>query len=244
MPLQIPSKEFETILSVVARFPSGAAVKDLLQAEELQFPKRTLQRRLEQLVVEQRLVQKGRGRALRYQLPAEIPVPKEKTLGATFDQDWLSRDALEIRAIVQRPVARRNPVGYQGAFLDGYRPNETFYLPTKLRQELWQIGQVGLNDLPAGTYIRQIMDRLLIDLSWNSSRLEGNTYSLLETQRLLALGVNAVGKAAEETQMILNHKAAIEMLADQAAGIGFMRPLRGDSSVPWRSRSFPIAASS
>ena len=223
MPPQITSKEFETLLQVVARFPSGAAMKDLLEAHDLQFPKRTLQRRLEQLVLEQRLVKAGRGRALRYLLPAASRLAQDKTLEVSVDQDWLSPEALEIRATIQQPVARRNPVGYQGGFLDAYRPNETFYLPTNLRRELGEIGQVGLTDLPAGTYIRQIMDRLLIDLSWNSSRLEGNTYSLLETQRLLALGENAEGKAAEETQMILNHKAAIEMLADQAEGIGFNR---------------------
>jgi hypothetical protein len=67
------------------------------------------------------------------------------------------------------------------------------------------------------------MNRLLIDLSWNSSRLEGNTYSLLETERLLAIGEAVEGKRFEETQMILNHKAAIEMLADQADEIAFDR---------------------
>lgn len=67
------------------------------------------------------------------------------------------------------------------------------------------------------------MDRLLIDLSWNSSRLEGNTYSLLDTQRLLERGEAVEGKDAKETQMILNHKAAIEMLADDAEEIGFNR---------------------
>ncbi len=54
---------------------------------------------------------------------------------------------------------------------------------------------------PAGTYARNILNRLLIDLSWNSSRLEGNTYSLLETKRLIELGENAVGKDASEAQM-------------------------------------------
>jgi len=63
----------------------------------------------------------------------------------------------------------------------------------------------------------------LIDLSWNSSRLEGNTYSLLETERLLEFGENAEGKDALEAQMILNHKAAIELLVEQAAEIGFNR---------------------
>ncbi len=57
-----------------------------------------------------------------------------------------------------------------------------------------EIGQVGVEDLPVGSYFRQLLDRLFIDLSWNSSRLEGNTYSLLETQRLLQLGEMAEGK--------------------------------------------------
>jgi len=79
------------------------------------------------------------------------------------------------------------------------------------------------DELPAGTYVQQIFNRLLIDLSWNSSRLEGNTYSLLETERLLELGESAEGKDAKEAQMILNHKAAIELLVEQAADIGFNR---------------------
>jgi hypothetical protein len=48
-----------------------------------------------------------------------------------------------------------------------------------------EMGDAGASGMPAGTYLRQLMDRLLIDLSWNSSRLEGNTYSLLETENLI-----------------------------------------------------------
>ena len=63
-------------------------------------------------------------------------------------------------------------------------------------------------------YLVRMLDtftgRILIDLSWNSSRLEGNTYSLLETERLLELSEAAKGKDLRETQMIVNHKAAIE----------------------------------
>jgi Fic family protein len=76
---------------------------------------------------------------------------------------------------------------------------------------------------PAGTYARQLANRLLIDLSWNSSRLEGNTYSLLETERLISAGEVATGKNALEAQMILNHKGAIEFLIDSADEIGFNR---------------------
>jgi Fic family protein len=65
---------------------------------------------------------------------------------------------------------------------------------------------------PAGTFVKDILDRLLIDLSWSSSRLEGNTYTRLDTQRLIEEGLAAPGKDTLQAQMILNHKRAIEYL--------------------------------
>ena len=108
----------------------------------------------------------------------------------------------------------RTPIGYQQKFLRSYVPNLTFYLSESERLDLLSIGRVENRVRPAGTYARQILSRLLIDLSWNSSRLEGNTYSLLETKRLIELGENTAGKKASEAQMILNHKAAIEYLVE------------------------------
>jgi len=58
-------------------------------------------------------------------------------------------------------------------------------------------------------------------MSWASSRLEGNTYNRLDTQNLIEFGQAAEGKDIQETQMILNHKAAIEMLIEEADQIGF-----------------------
>ncbi len=75
----------------------------------------------------------------------------------------------------------------------------------------------------AGTYAKQILGRLLIDLSWNSSRLEGNTYSLLDTKRLIEFGEEAQGRDRLEAQMIMNHKDAIEFLVNAADEIGFNR---------------------
>jgi hypothetical protein len=114
-------------------------------------------------------------------------------------------------------------VGYNRTFLDAYRPNESFYLSEKIRRTLFDLGQSTGGERPAGTYVQKIFMRLLIDLSWNSSRLEGNTYSLLETERLIQIGESAMGRNAQEAQMILNHKAAIEMLVEQADQIGFNR---------------------
>lgn len=135
----------------------------------------------------------------------------------------LSDEARAIDIAVRQPVQHRTPVGYRRSFLDSYRPNTTFYLHAALRAELQALGQVAAHNEPAGTYARSIANRLLIDLSWNSSRLEGNTYSLLETERLLSAGDAAEGKGALEAQMILNHKAAIEFLMDCTPDMGFNR---------------------
>jgi fido (protein-threonine AMPylation protein) len=67
------------------------------------------------------------------------------------------------------------------------------------------------------------LGRLLVDLSWASSRLEGNTYTRLDTQNLIELGRRAPGKDQREAQMILNHKAAIEMLVGGVDEVRFDR---------------------
>ena len=56
------------------------------------------------------------------------------------------------------------------------------------------------------------MERLAIDLSWKSSQIEGNTYSLLETERLLKDKQTAAGKTKDEAIMLLNHKDAIDFV--------------------------------
>jgi len=83
------------------------------------------------------------------------------------------------------------------------------------------MGRTPARELAAGTYAREILNRLLIDLSWASSRLEENTYTCFDTQKLIEFGQAAEGKEILETQMILNHKAAIEMLVEEADQIGF-----------------------
>jgi hypothetical protein len=96
-------------------------------------------------------------------------------------------------------------------------------LPQDLCAQLHAIGRSPAEQTPAGTFARNILNRLLIDLSWASSRLEGNTYSRLDTERLIEFGQAAEGKDAFETQMILNHKDAIEYLVRD--------PLRENLSV-------------
>ena len=164
----------------------------------------------------------GKARSTRYLLPVQAaPEAADAAPGDVFFP--LSDEVRAIDIAVRQPVQHRTPVGYRRSFLDSYRPNTTFYLHAALRAELQALGQVAAHNEPAGTYARSIANRLFIDLSWNSSRLEGNTYSLLETERLLSAGDAAEGKGALEAQMILNHKAAIEFLMDCTPDMGFNR---------------------
>lgn len=223
MPLQIPPEQLETIVRSVGSFPAGASVGQLMELPGIDLPRRTLQRRLERLVETGRIVARGEGRGRHYLLPNTTPLVEEPETPYNSRAAWLSPEAKEIRALVKRPIQERKPVGYHSEFLADYEPNVTNYIDDKTRRTLAGLGEVGICNLPAGTYLRHVLTRLLIDLSWNSSRLEGNTYSLLETERLLEHGEDAAGKGTKNSQMILNHKAAIEMLADQAGEIGFNR---------------------
>lgn len=226
MPRPIPSHQLQAVQRSVGRFPDGASLSDLLAAIKPKPARRSLQRWIAQLVVEEKLIQLGAGRTARYRLPEsgrQTKLEGPRAVAATPVEIAVSPEADAVRQAVRRAVIHRTPAGYNPDFLDSYVPNRTCYLSRSVRDHLAEIGSSHQQGLPAGTRARQILDRLLIDLSWNSSRLEGNTYSLLETERLIEAGTATEGKDARETQMILNHKRAIELLVQDAAQIGFNR---------------------
>ena len=187
--------------------------------------RRTAQRWLNELVAEGRITALGEGRGRRYisATPVGYVVPLAVREDGLPDYLRLSADSRDILAYVDQPLSARKPVGYQREFLQAYQPNRTWYLSEPLRRQLHKMGNTGQTQRPAGTYGRAILNRLLIDLSWASSQLEGNTYSRLDTRELIEHGRIAQGKAALETQMILNHKAAIELLVDNADSAEFNR---------------------
>ncbi len=207
------------------RHPGGVTAQQIAPALASALPLRTLQYRLKYLVDAGRLARKGEGRWTTYHLPAPnggaVPAgaPEEREEGAALVP--LSKAGAEIRAHLRQPPAARKPAGYRREFLDAYRPGVTAYLTAEDRAHLAEVGRPGFASQPAGTYARQILNRLLIDLSWNSSRLEGNTYSLLDTRRLIEFGEEADGRERLEAQMILNHKDAIEFLVGMPDEIGF-----------------------
>lgn len=194
--------------------------------------RRTVQRSLSELISNDTIIAIGAGRSRKYIAASS----QQDSISTTQDNNVdeiiadkfpsyvpLSADSKDILNYIEQPLEARTPVGYQRSLIDDYEPNVSFYLSVPIRRQLARMGNTGKTSQPAGTYGRDILSRLLIDLSWASSHLEGNTYSRLDTIELIEQGKAAAGKANIETQMILNHKTAIELLVDNPESIGFNR---------------------
>ena len=217
MPKVVSPQELDQIAELIVQYPDGIGMESLAQALGAGISRRTLQRRLSTLIEQKRIISEGEGRAIKYRL-----APIIGTIAATEEADVMlatvevyvptSPEGEEIKTYVRQPRQQRKPVSYRNEFLEQYHPNQTAYLPESLRAQLHSLGRSPAKQTPAGTFARDILNRLLIDFSWASSKLEGNTYSRLDTERLIEFGQAAEGKDALETQMILNHKTAIEYL--------------------------------
>ncbi len=190
----------QAILDYIADHP-GAGREDIRRDVAPDVSLSTIWRALKRLADEGRLEVSGNARATGYRLAG----------------------AGVVRAYLQTPYNRRKPASYNKAFLDRYIPGKTFYLAAADRQRLHEAGRPE-PPLPAGTYARRILERLLVDLSWASSRMEGNTYDILQTERLIRFGEEAAGKDRKEALMILNHKEAIQYVVDHLDDIHISRP--------------------
>ncbi|SLM30284.1 Filamentation induced by cAMP protein Fic [Desulfamplus magnetovallimortis] len=230
MPRKIFLKEFEIILKVISDYPEGIGISKLEQRLSpllSHINRRSLQRRLKNLVEQGDLQFKGNSTARVYQLKqlskSKSPNGIENSVpGILIEPDIpLSPDGKIIQEVVRQPLMKRRPMGYHRSFLEDYEPGVMFYLPVSLREQFHEMGRTSAAALEAGTYARDVLSRLMIDLSWASSRLEGNTYNHLDTIKLIEFGQAAEGKDVIETQMILNHKAAIEMLIHEIDEVGF-----------------------
>ncbi|MBA2403851.1 MAG: Fic family protein [Bdellovibrionales bacterium] len=203
---------------------SELTLHDVAQASGLsrsdEGDRKAIRRVLNSLIERGLMEAKGATRARTYVRTTQVTKTEAPLLASPFKDIDLSQEAQLLLKHVSQTLQARTPVSYNEEFLRSYDPNKTFYLSDLQRSELLNVGCVEEKVRPAGTYARNILNRLLIDLSWNSSRLEGNTYSILETKRLIELGESANGKDATETQMILNHKRAIEYIVESVTEEG------------------------
>lgn len=142
----------------------------------------------------------GRGPATRYRLTPQAHVTMPLDLATYFNKDIDEREVQEsfnfdlIRHVLPK--------------VDIFTKEEFEVLTAA--QKKFEKNTEGMTDLE----YRKEMERLGIDLSWKSSQIEGNTYSLLETERLLKDKQTASGKTKEEAIMLLNHKDALDFVLD------------------------------
>jgi hypothetical protein len=223
------AREFEAIVAVVAGHPEGISISGLheaLSARAGNINRRTLQRRLAYLAERGRILGEGQSVARVYKPCAPVSPVQHVRRVAEPGSGYapyvpVSSDGAEIRALVRKPLAQRSPAGYDLAFLERYEPGVSQYLSDAIRIQLHEIGRTPAAGQAAGTYAGSIADRFSLDLSWASSRLEGNSYTRRDAKSLVESSMVAAGKDVLEAQMILNHKAAIEMLIENAGETGF-----------------------
>ena len=211
-------REGEEILATLEKNPEGLSTSQISELIGFSRNYKTLQRRLVAMAGDGIIQKVGEKKARKYY---PIKASKKDNNGYLTDKahEVFSPESQNILKFLDTPPHGRPKMSYNRGFLDSYDPNKTAYVPEKVRKQLYKAGKRFDKALAAGTYAREICQRLLIDLSYNSSRLEGNTYSRLDTQKLVEEGITAQGKVHEETVMIMNHKEAILFLVENAQDI-------------------------
>ena len=218
------AQQIDAIIKILSPMEAGASIEEIRSTPGLDIEIRTLQRRMADLIKLGLVQTIGDKRSTRYYYNKQV------TVGSWVEEPQvryhtlsLSEKSQEIRSLITLPIQRRKHVGYNREFLEHYKPNIDSYLTQQEKEKLAEIGKTAREDQPVGTYAKEILSRLLIDLSWNSSRLEGNTYSLLDTERLVKQGHVADNRSVREAQMILNHKEAIEFMIRSIEDMQFNR---------------------
>ena len=160
----------------------------------------TLKRMLASLVEKGDVDVVGQGRATRYSISAKAQVTMKIDIETYFKKETDER-------VVQS--------GFNFALINEILPKVEIFTSEEMErlnalQNQFKQNLHGISD----TEYRKEMERLGIDLSWKSSQIEGNTYSLLETEKLLKEKQTASGKTKEEAVMLLNHKDALDFILD------------------------------
>lgn len=162
---------------------------------------RTLKRIIADCVDNGYIEQVGKGPATRYRLTHQAHITMPLNLDTYFDKD-----------IDERTVQEH----FNFDLIREILPGVALFTDDELSQLNEAQSQFcrHLSEMSDVEY-RKEMERLGIDLSWKSSQIEGNKYSLLETERLLKEKKTAEGKTKEEAIMLLNHKDALDFILDE-----------------------------
>ncbi len=186
-----------------------SAKAEIKAGMSLEMSDATIKRVLSKAVKDGMVLVIGKGRATKYRLTPQAHVTMDLNLDTYFDKDVDEREVQE---------------GFNFELINDILPKVELFAPEELNilnsaQEQFRQHLSEMND----TEYRKEMERLGIDLSWKSSQIEGNTYTLLETERLLREKETASGKTKDEAIMLLNHKDALDFILDVP---DYLQPLK------------------
>jgi Fic family protein len=222
--LTLSPRHVKLLQQVIA---AGLPVAPRALEEALGVSRPTINRDLRDLLAADFLQKQGDGRSTRYVATAlaEAALAMHSGSQASVGSKtgpWSASSQILLE-LLHAPLGTRTPVGFDAGFVNGYTPNHSSLLPPQLSADLYHAGR-SQDQQPAGTYAREVLEQLLIDLSWSSSRLEGNNKSLLDTKALFELGEQS-GPLDVDTLMLLNHKSAIEFMVDAVPTEGVTAPV-------------------
>lgn len=206
---------------LVSNFEYGASVEEISAALPFELERRTLQRRLDLLKEQGAVNMVGKTKSTRYIAAVNEYRPRPKISEAPKVSITLSGPASLALQALSQPLALRNPVNVNVFFLESYRPNIDNYFTDAERKQLHSMGKTKFTGYAPGTYAKGVMHALATDLAFHSCRLEGNAYTHQDTEQLFVKGEFSDFASDMEHQMILNHKDAIDFLANNAQDIHF-----------------------
>ena len=189
----------EEIVLDFIRNTSLNSSKDIHLGLQESFSYATIKRILKKLSDEGLIVTEGKGRSTKYALSSRSDLFYPLDINEYFknEQD-------------QRTVKDAFDFGILDILADVniFTPEEDKYL-NSLHEKFLE----NISKLSPSAYNKEL-ERLAIDLSWKSSQIEGNTYSLLETERLLKEKETASGKPKDDAVMLLNHKKTLNFIIE------------------------------
>lgn len=192
----------QQILAILSR-QSNLTTTEIHSQVNARKSSRTVKRVLDELVAKKLVDRVGAYRGTKYSLGKSYSILHSIDVDDYFEQDI---DERQIRDTFNHELLRKGL--YE---IDIFTQAENDHL-----RQLQHQYQNNIAALSTAEYQKEI-ERLAIDLSWKSSQIEGNTYTLLETERLLKEKQTAAGKTKDDAVMLLNHKEAIDFVVDSPA---------------------------
>jgi Fic family protein len=187
----------DNILKVLEKHPIASS-KEIYEDINLKIGYATVKRAINQLIAEGLLNATGKGKARRYSISESYKILFNINVDEYFGKEQDERVIIENfdLKLIPEILLKTN------VFTDV----DIVYL-----NQLHEQFKKNIAALSQSEYNKE-MERLAIDLSWKSSQIEGNTYTLLETERLLRDKETAAGKPKDDAIMLLNHKEALNFI--------------------------------